>query len=420
MILEASFPRRCEDHVRGELIRVALFVGTLCGAPAFGAEPNISDGIVKIGALLDMSGPYSDITGEGSATAIRMAVEDFGGTVLGKPIQVVIADHQNKPDLAATKAREWFEREQVDALMDVAASAPALAVLEIARQKNRIVIFNGPAATRLTNENCSPVSVHYTFDTYALAHGTGKTIVEQGGDTWFFITVDYAFGQSLEKDTRDVIEAMGGKVLGSVRHPLNTADFSSYLLRAQASGAKVIGLANAGADTINAIKEANEFGIMQSGKQNLAGLLVYINDVHSLGLKTAHDFMLTEAFYWDRNDETRAWAQRFHARMKSMPNMVQAGQYSATLHYLQAVQAAGTDDTAAVIQKMKATPIHDFFAAHGHIREDGRMVHDMYLFQVKKPEESTQPWDYYKLKAVIPADQAFQPLSKSTCPLVRK
>jgi branched-chain amino acid transport system substrate-binding protein len=398
----------------------AVFAGAIASGALAQPPDRISDGVVKIGLILDMSSLYADITGEGSVTAARMAIEDFGGTVLGKPIELVYADHQNKPDIAAGKAREWFDRDHVDAIMDVAASATALAVADVAKAKNRIVVFNGPGSVRLTNEACTPVTVHYTYDTFALANGTGRAVVKGGGDTWFFLTADYAFGQALEKDTSDVVKAEGGRVLGSVRHPLNASDFSSFLLQAQASGAKVIGLANAGGDFINAMKGASEFGITQSGKQSLAGLLVYINDIHSLGLKTTQGLLLTEAFYWDLNDETRAWSRRFFERLKKMPNMSQAGVYSSTMHYLRAVKAAGTDDTAAVMRKMKEMPINDFFAKNGHIREDGRMVHDMYLFEVKKPAESKTPWDYYKVKATIPAEQAFQPLAKSACPLVKK
>jgi branched-chain amino acid transport system substrate-binding protein len=380
----------------------------------------ISDDVVKIGLLLDMSSLYADITGEGEVTAVKMAVEDFGGKVLGKPIEVVYVDHQNKPDIAANKAREWFDTDHVDAILDVAASATALAVAEIAKSKNRITVFNGPASVKLTNESCSPVTVHYVYDTYTLANVTGNAVVKNGGDTWFFLTADYAFGSALEKDVTDVVKANGGKVLGSARHPLNSSDFSSFLLTAQASGAKIIGLANAGGDTINTIKAANEFGITKSGKQQLAGLLVFINDIHSLGLDATQGLLLTAGFYWDMNDATRKWSKRFFERTKKMPNMVQAGAYSSTMHYLNAVKAAGTDETAAVMAKMKATPINDFFAKNGRIREDGRMVHDMYLFQVKKPSESKGPWDYYTLKATVSADQAFQPLSKSACPLVKK
>ena len=377
-----------------------------------------SDEVVRIGLILDMASLYADITGEGSATAARMAVEDFGGKVHGVPIEVLIADHQNKADIAGAKAREWFDTQQVDMIADVAASATALAALEVARQKNRIIMFNGPATNRLTNENCTPVSVHYTYDTYALAAGTGRGVLKTGGDTWFFLTADYAFGHSLEKDVSDVVRAAGGRILGSVRHPLNAQDFSSFLLQAQASKAKIIGLANAGGDTINAIKAANEFGITKT--QSLAGLLVFINDIHSLTLATTQGMLLTEAYYWDLNDETRKWARRFFERMKKMPNMVQAGVYSSVMHYLKAVQAAGTDETSTVMARMKATPVNDFFAKNGRIREDGRMVKEMYLFEVKKPSESMYPWDYYKLKATIPADDAFLPLAKSVCPLVKK
>ena len=398
---------------------VALFAGLPLAVAAQQAE-KISDGVVKIGLILDMTSLYADITGEGSATAARMAIEDFGGKVLGKPVELVYADHQNKADIAANKAREWFDRDKVDALMDVAASATALAVVEVAKQTNRIVIFNGPASTRLTNENCSATTVHYTYDTYSLANGTGKAVVKQGGDTWFFLTADYAFGHSLEKDTADVVKADGGKVLGSARHPINAPDMSSFILQAQASGAKIVGLANAGGDFINSIKTAAEFGVNKSGKQKLAGLLVYINDIHALRLDVTQGLLLTEAFYWDLNDETRKWSKRFFERMKKMPNMSQAGVYSSTMHYLKAVKAAGTDETGAVMKKMRETPVNDFFARNGRIREDGRMVHDMYLFEVKKPSESKSPWDYYKLKATIPADQAFQSLAKSTCPLVKK
>ena len=383
------------------------------------AKAQISDSVVRIGVLNDQTGVYSDHCGAGSIVAARLAIEDAGGRVLGKPVEIVYADHQNKPDIAAAKAREWFDDQQVDAIMDVAASATALAAIEVAKTKNKIVVLNGPGAVRITNEACSPVSVHWAYDTYALAHGTGLATVKAGYDSWFFITADYAFGQDLERDTAEVVKASGGKVLGNVRVPLNTPDFSSYLLQAQSSKAKVIGLANAGADTTNAIKQAAEFGIVQGG-QKLAGLLVYINDVHALGLRTAQGLVLTEAFYWDMNDETRAFSKRFFARVQRMPNMSQAGVYSATRHYLEAVQAAGTDATEPVIAKMKATPVNDVFAKNGRIREDGRMVHDMYLFEVKKPEESKAPWDYYKLVATIPADEAFQPLTQSRCPLVRK
>jgi branched-chain amino acid transport system substrate-binding protein len=395
-------------------------LAALLSAGASAAPAQVSDGVVKIGLLLDMTGLYADITGEGTVIAVKMAVEDFGGKVLGKPVEVVYADHFNKADVAANKAREWFDTNQVDAILDVAASAPALAVVEIAKSHNRIAVFNGPGAASLTNEKCTPVTVHYTYDTYALANVTGRAVVENGGDTWFFLTADYAFGHALEKNVTDVVLAHGGKVLGSASHPLNTTDFASYLITAQGSGAKIIGLANAGGDTINSIKAAKEFGITTAGKQHLAGLLVFINDVHSLGLATTQGLLLTAGFYWDLNPDTRAWSKRFFDRAKKMPNMSQAGAYSTTMHYLKAVQAAGTDETSAVMAKMKSMPIDDFFARNGRIRADGRMVHDMYLFQVKKPEESKGPWDYYTLKKTVPGDQAFTPLEKSACPLVKK
>ena len=400
------------------LFTLLLAVAAIAQAQTKPAPGKFSDNVVRIGLLLDMASLYADITGEGSVTAARMAGEDFGGKVHGVPIEVIFADHQNKADVAGAKAREWFDSQNVDMIGDVAASATALAALEVAKAKNRIIMFSGPATNRLTNENCTPVSVHYTYDTYALAAGTGRGVLKTGGDTWFFLTSDYAFGHSLEKDVSDVVRAGGGRILGSVRHPLNTQDFSSFLLQAQNSKAKIIGLANAGGDTINAIKAANEFGITKT--QSLAGLLVFINDIHSLTLSTTQGMLLTEAYYWDLNDETRAWARRFFEKMKKMPNMVQAGLYSSVTHYLKAVQAAGTDETAAVMAQMKKTPVNDFFAKNGRIREDGRMVKEMYVFEVKKPSESKYPWDYYKLKATIPADDAFLPLAKSVCALVKK
>jgi branched-chain amino acid transport system substrate-binding protein len=403
---------------RSAVIATAAALLLAC-AFATKAQEKASDGVVKIGMLEDMSSIYADITGVGAVTAAKMAVEDFGGKVLSKPIEVVAADHQNKPDIASATAREWFDTQHVDALMDVAASATALAAIEVAKGKNKIVFLNGPGAARITNEGCTPVSIHYTYDNYALSHGTGAAMVKAGYDTWFFITADYAFGHDLEDNTAAVVKASGGKVLGGVAVPINTSDFSSALLQAQSSKAKVVGLANAGGDTINSIKQAAEFGIVRAG-QKMAGLLVFINDVNTLGLEAAQGMLLTNAFYWDRDDESRAWAQRYFQRMNKMPNMVQAGIYSATRHYLEAVQAAGTDETSAVMAKMRAAPINDFFVKNGKIREDGRMVHDMYLYEVKKPSESTRQWDYYKFVATIPADQAFMPLSESKCPLVKK
>ncbi len=397
-----------------------LAAAALAMAPAAAhGQDKISDGAVKIGMIEDMSSLYADITGIGAVTAARMAAEDFGGKVLGKPIEVIYADHQNKADIASAIAREWFDTQHVDALMDVAASATALAAIDIAKTKNKIVVVNGPATVRITNEACTPVSVHYTYDNYALSHGTGGAMVKAGYDTWFFITADYAFGHDLEQNTAAVVKASGGKVLGSVRVPINNSDFSSALLQAQSSKAKVVGLANAGGDTINSIKQAAEFGIVRGG-QKMAGLLVYVNDVNTLGLEAAQGMLLTDAFYWDRDEESRAWAQRYFQRMNKMPNMTQAGIYSATTHYLKAVQAAGTDESQAVMEKMRSTPIDDFFAKGGKIREDGRMVHDMYLYEVKKPAESKGAWDFYKFVAKVPADEAFMPLSESKCPLVKK
>jgi branched-chain amino acid transport system substrate-binding protein len=401
------------------MIAAASLILVATGGASADERDKISDGVVKIGLLLDMSSLYSDVTGIGSETAARMAVEDFGGTVLGKPIEVVVADHQNKADIASAKAREWFDSDHVDAILDVAASAPALAVMGVAKERNKIVVMSGPGSSSITGEACIPTGIHWAYDTYALAHSTGAAVVKQGGDSWFFIATDYSFGAQLEKDTADVVTASGGKVLGDVKVPINTADFSSYLLQAQASKAKVIGLANAGGDFTNSVKQAAEFGIVQGG-QKLAGLLVYINDIHSLGLKTTQGMMLSSAFYWDMNDETRKWSQRFFDRLHKMPNMSQAGVYSSTLHYLKAIQTAGTDESAAVLKAMKSTPVNDVFAKNGHIRADGLMQHDMYLFQVKTPAESKAPWDYYKLQATIPGAEAFQKLADSKCPSINK
>src|SRR5437660_8220939 len=375
---------------------------------------------LKIGGILDMSSLYADITGPGSETAARMAVEDFGGEVLGRKVEIITADHLNKADLAANIARDMFDNQGVEMLFDVAASATALAAGEIAKARGKIVIFNGPGSIRLSNEACGPYTVHYVFDTYAQANVTGLAAVKQGFDTWFFLTADYAFGQDLEKDTTNVVVKAGGKVLGGVKHPLNTSDFSSFLLQAQSSKAKVVGLANAGGDTINAIKQAAEFGLTKSGGQKLSPLLVFITDIDSVGLDTAQGMLLAEAFYWDLNDDTRAFSKRFMERVKRVPTSAQAGVYSSVTHYLKAVKAAGTTDAAAVIKVMKDTPINDMFAKNGKIREDGRMVHDMYLFEVKKPQESKGRWDDYKLLETIPGQEAFQSLEASRCPLVKK
>jgi branched-chain amino acid transport system substrate-binding protein len=391
----------------------------LCSASAAAQNGQVSDGVVRIGLIEDMSGVYADITGNGAVTAAQMAVEDFGGKVLGLPIEIVFADHQNKPDIGAAVARKWFDTDKVDAILDVASSSPALAVLEIAKEKKKIITLSSPGSTRITNEVCGPYVVHWAYDTFAIANSTGKALVSQGFDTWYFVAADYAFGHGLEKDTGNVVTSLGGRVVGNTKHPVGTADFASALLTAQASKAKVIALANAGGDTINSIKQAAEFGLTAGG-QKLAALAGFINDVHGLGLKEAQGLTITEASYWDMNDDTRKWAQRFYATMNAMPNMLQTGTYSSVLHYLKAVQAAGTDRTEEVMQKMREMPVNDVFYQNGKIREDGRMVHDMYLFEVKKPAESKRPWDYYKLLATIPAEQAFQPLSQSRCPLVKK
>jgi len=379
----------------------------------------LSGDMVKIGVLTDMSGVYSDLGGQGSVTAAQMAIEDFKAQA--KPswkIELVYADHQNKADVGSNKAREWYDTQGVDMITDVLNSAVALAVSKVTQEKNRILIDTGAATTRLTNEDCSPNTVHYVYDTYALANGPGKAVTKQGKDTWFFLTADYAFGHSLESDTTNAVKASGGKVVGSVRHPLNASDFSSFLLQAQSSKAKVVGLANAGGDTINSIKAANEFGLTKN--QTIVGLLTTIIDIHALGLPTTQGMMFTEGFYWNLNNETREWSRRFFGKHKKMPSMLHAGTYSAVMTYLKAVQATGSDDAPAVMKKMKATPINDFFAKNGKIREDGRMEHDMYLVEVKKPSESKEPWDYYNIKAVIPGNEAFQPMSLSRCPLVKK
>ena len=373
---------------------------------------------LKIGVLSDFSSVYSDIGGQGNVEATKMAIEDFGGQMFGKPIDMVSADVLNKPDVASTIARKWWETEGVDMIIDLPTSATALAVMELSKQYEKIMIVTDAASSDITGKSCSPYTAHWTYDTYSNAHTVGSAIVKNGGDSWFFLTADYVFGHSIERDTGDVVRAAGGKVLGSVKHPLNTADFSSFLLQAQASKAKIIGLANGGGDTINAIKQAGEFGIVAGG-QNLAAIVMFISDVHSLGLKLAQGLIITEAYYWDLNDKTRAFGKRFQERVKRMPTMNQAATYSATLHYLKAVQAAGTKDTKTVMAKMRELPVKDAFTDNGILREDGRMVHSMFLFQVKKPEESKGPWDYYKLLAEVPADQAFRPLKDGGCPLVK-
>jgi branched-chain amino acid transport system substrate-binding protein len=389
---------------------------TACGLLL--AVPASAQG-VKIGILNDQSGVYADYGGKYSFEAAKMAIEDFGdATLLGQKIEIITADHQNKPDLAASIARRWYEVEGVDMITELTTSSVALAVQQLSNEKKKIDIVVGAATSRITGDACTPYGFHWAFDTHALAVGTGGALVKAGGDTWFFMTADYAFGYALEKDTSEIVTANGGKVLGSVRIPLNSSDFSSFLLQAQSSKAKIIGLANAGLDTTNSIKQAAEFGIVAGG-QKLAGLLMTLAEVHGLGLQAAQGLVLTEGFYWDQNDKTRAFSERFMKRTSRMPNMIQAGTYSATLQYLKAVKAAGTKDSDAVAKKLKELPVDDVFAQGGKVLENGRMVHDLYLFEVKKPSESKKPWDYYKQLAVVPGDKAFPSAKDSGCPLTK-
>ncbi|MHB1218232.1 MAG: ABC transporter substrate-binding protein [Alphaproteobacteria bacterium] len=391
---------------------VALAAGT--------AQAQVSDGVIKIGVLTDMSSLYTDLSGAGSVLAAKMAVEDFGAAAKGMKVEIVSADHQNKPDVGSAIARQWYDSDKVDVIVDVPNSGVALAVNEVTREKNKVFLVSGAASSALTGDKCSPNTIHWTYDTWALANGTGRAIVKTGGDTWFFITADYAFGHQLEADTMAVVKEMGGKVVGAVRAPLNTPDFSSFLLQAQSSKAKIIGLANAGGDTINSIKQASEFGIVKGG-QNLTGLLVFLTDVHSLGLATAQGLIFTEAWYWDMNDNNRAFAARFAPQDKGIhPTMIHAGVYSAVTHYLKAIEAMKSDSNGkAVVDKMKSMPAEDKLFGKSTIRADGRNVHDMYLFEVKKPDESKKPWDYYKLRATIPAAEAFRPVDKGNCPLTK-
>ena len=402
---------------RHALVAAMTMLAGIGSAAAQGS--GISDDVVKIGVLTDMSGQFSHESGEGAVTAVRMAIEDFGGKVLGKPIELVVADHQNKPDIAGTLARKWFDVEKVDMIANLINSSIALSVSQLAKEKDRIAIINGSGSSRLTNDACTPNSVHYAYDTYALARGTGSAMLKAGEKSWYFLTADYAFGHALEADTSAVVKSLGGEVVGSTRYPPETFDQSSFLLKAQASKAKVVALAGSGTVLVNAVKSAQEFGIRKGG-QELAGLLVWITDIKSMGLELAQGLVLTNAFYWDRDDDTRAWSKRFYDKMKRMPHMGDAGDYSSTMHYLAAVKAAGTDDAKTVMAKMRELPINDFFARNGRIREDGRMVHDMYVYEVKKPSESKGEWDYYKLREVIPGEEAFRPLKDSTCPLVKK
>jgi branched-chain amino acid transport system substrate-binding protein len=400
----------------------SLLFGTALGL-AVATAASADDKTVKIGVLTDLSGLYADLGGPGSIAAAQMAVEDSGMAAKGWKLDVISADHQNKPDIATNIARQWIDVEKVDVLMDVLNSGVALAVNNLVKEKNSVMINSGAASSDLTNAQCTPNTVHWTYDTYMLAHSTGQALVKAGGDSWYFITADYAFGAALERDTTAVIQAAGGKVIGGVKHPLNTADFSSFLLQAQASKAKIIGMANAGGDTTNTIKQAAEFGIVAGG-QKLAGLLLFLSDVHSLGLKVAQGLNFTETFYWDMNEETRAFSKRFSERMKSKaePTMVQAGVYAGLLHYFKALEALGGNphDGAKVVAKMKELPTDDPLFGKGTIRPDGRKLHPAYLFEVKSPAESKGPWDYYKLVGTTPADQAFRPLAESACPLLKK
>ncbi|NRP18338.1 hypothetical protein LPJGGPFB_01569 [Ensifer adhaerens] len=400
-----------------KFMKILMASAAAIGAMSVGASAENS-GPVRIGVLTDVSGQFSHESGDGAITAVKMAVEDFGGKVLDRPLEVVVADHQNKPEVAVATAREWYESQGVTMINNLINSGIALAVTQVAKDEDKIAIVNGSGSSRLTNDGCTPNSIHYSYDTYALANGTASQLISQGMKNWFFLTADYAFGHALEADATQIVKADGGEVSGSVRYPIETSDHSAFMLQAQASPAQVVALAGSGTTFVNAVKSASEFGLGASGK-TVAGLLVWDTDVHSLGLDTAQGMILTNAFYWDRDDETRAFAKRFQERVGRPPHMGDAGDYSSTIHYLKAVQSAGTTDTQQVMAKMRETPVNDFFAKNGKIREDGRMVHDMYVYQVKTPAESTGEWDILKLVTTIPGDKAFRPLSESQCPLVK-
>ncbi len=400
-------------------LKRSLSLAAVFALLAGGAHAQVSDGVVKIGVLSDMSSLYADLDGSGSVTAAQMAVEDFGAAKKGMKVEIISADHQNKPDVGSNVARQWFDVDKVDIITGTTNSGVALAVSQVTKDKGRAFIVSGAASSDLTGKACSPNTIHWTYDTWMLANGTGNAIVKTGGDSWFFLTADYAFGHALERDTEAVVLKSGGKVLGKVRAPLNTQDFSSFLLQAQASKAKIVGLANAGGDTRNSIKQAAEFGIVKGG-QNMAGLLVFLTDVHALGLPAAQGLIFTETFYWDMNDQTRAFTKRFSERNKGIyPTMIHAGVYSGVLHYLKAVEALKGDDGTKVIAKMKEMPTDDPLFGKGTVRADGRKIHPAYLFEVKKPSESKGPWDYYNLRATIPAEQAFRPEKDGGCPLVK-
>jgi branched-chain amino acid transport system substrate-binding protein len=413
-------PSVAEKKAKAGAARAGLaFIAGLLLTLAGPAAAQISDNVVKIGVLTDLSGPASDPTGEGSVTAAQMAAADFGGTVAGKAIQVVSANHQLKADIGAQIARQWYDSDQVDLIVDVPVSAVGLAVQEVSRQKQKLFITHSTGTSDFTGKFCSPYGIQWVFNTYALATGTARAVTKRGGESWFFLTADYAFGHSLERDASRVVVENGGKVLGAVRHPFVSPDLSSFLLQAQASKAKIIGIASGPPDNTNAIKLGGEFGLF-SGGQQMAGLLVLITDIHALGLKAAQGLLLTTSFYWDMDDQTRAWSKRYFEKMKKMPSMWQAGVYSSVTHYLSAVKASGTDEPLKVAAKMRETPIEDFFARHGKLREDGLMVHDLILVEVKKPDESKYPWDYYRVLETIPGAQAFQPPDPEACKLLKK
>jgi branched-chain amino acid transport system substrate-binding protein len=399
-------------------ITAALALAGLGFAGATAHAQGISDDVIRIGFITDMSGVYSDIDGKAGLEAVRMAIEDAGGSINGKKIEVVSADHQNKADVASARVREWFDEQKVDVIIAGTNSSTSLAMAGVAAAKKKPFMAIGAGASDLTNAQCSPYTVHYAYDTVALARGTGSAVVKDGGKSWFFLTADYAFGHALERDTMAVVKAAGGEVKGQVRAPLGASDFSSFLLQAQSSKAQILGLANAGGDTINSIKAANEFGVTKTMK--MAGLLVFINDVHALGLQATQGMYLTDGWYWDQSDASRAWSKKFEAKVGRKPSMLQAGDYSATAFYLNAIKATGTDDGDAVMKWMKSNKVNDFFAQGGYVREDGRMIHDMYLMQVKTPAESKAPWDYYKVVATLPGDEVYTKLSESTCKLVKK
>ena len=398
-------------------IAAAMVAASLATPPA--VAQGLSDDVVKIGVIVDMTGVYSGNGGKAVVVAAQMAAEDFGGTVLGKPIEILSADYQNKVDITSATVRRWFDQDQVDAVIESTDSASAIAIQKLGAERKRITIAAGSASTALTNAECSPYGIHYVYDTYALATGTGRAVVQEGGKRWFFVTADYAFGHSLEKNTADVVKEMGGTVVGGVRHPLNTNDFASFLLRAQASGADVVALANAGSDFTTALKQAQEFGLTD-GNQSIAAMLVFLSDLKALGPAVAKGIRFTTGFYWDYNEETRAFSERFFKRYGTMPTDIQAGAYSAVTTYLDAVRAVGTDDAAKVREHLRTVTINDFFARNGKIRDDGRMVHEMYLAQAKTPAESRSAWDLAKILRPIPGDAAYQPLERSTCPLVKK